>query len=134
MLVAIDALPVTTDPSAKKVILFLPENELHEIGLLFYQYLLKKKGFKTIYLGQSVPFEDLRAVGDVHKADYFIGAIVSTLTSIGLEDYILQLGNTFSTARIILTGAAVSEIDFEVPANISIVKNIKEFQTFLSNL
>ena len=40
-------------------VLFLPENELHEISLLFVNYQLINKGYRTIYLGSSVPYSDL---------------------------------------------------------------------------
>ena len=40
-------------------VLFLPEGEIHEIGLLFLNYYLKSKGNKVVYLGRDVPFEDL---------------------------------------------------------------------------
>jgi methanogenic corrinoid protein MtbC1 len=40
-------------------ILFLPEGELHEIGLFFLNYYLKLKGKKTIYLGRSIPSQNL---------------------------------------------------------------------------
>ena len=40
-------------------VLFLPENEFHDISLLFTNYLLKSKRFKTTYLGQNVPRESL---------------------------------------------------------------------------
>lgn len=57
LIVEIDRLP--TIQNTKKVILFLPEHENHEISLLFYHYQMKKKGFSTFYLGQSLPFESL---------------------------------------------------------------------------
>lgn len=43
----------------KVFILFLPENEIHDLGLLFAQYELMNKGYKTIYLGHSLPLDDL---------------------------------------------------------------------------
>ncbi len=51
---AIDALP---EPPAgdKPVVLFLPQHENHELGLLFACYYLKRKGVRTIYLGSNVP-------------------------------------------------------------------------------
>jgi len=45
IIVAIDALPIPTDPKAKKFLLFLPQNELHELSLLFGKYLIRKAGF-----------------------------------------------------------------------------------------
>ncbi|GAA4954828.1 MerR family transcriptional regulator [Algibacter agarivorans] len=46
-------------PSSKTFVLFLPENEIHDIGLLFINYQLRSKGYHTIFLGESVPMESL---------------------------------------------------------------------------
>jgi len=57
---------ISSDSSAsKKFILFLPEGELHELGLLFYSFMLKKSGHQVIYLGQSVPFHDLIEINEI---------------------------------------------------------------------
>ena len=47
------------DKGSQSALLFLPEHDWHEIGLLFYQYLLRSKGFHTVYLGQSLPYDSL---------------------------------------------------------------------------
>ncbi|AGC77525.1 DNA-binding transcriptional MerR regulator [Nonlabens dokdonensis] len=43
----------------KVYVLFLPENEMHDLGLLFLNYELLKKGCKTIYLGASMVLDAL---------------------------------------------------------------------------
>lgn len=43
----------------KVFILFMPENEMHDLGLLFLNYELLKKGCNTIYLGASMMLESL---------------------------------------------------------------------------
>ena len=40
-------------------VLFLPENEIHELGLLYVNYQLALNGYKTVYLGQTMPVESL---------------------------------------------------------------------------
>lgn len=40
-------------------VLYLPDNEIHDIGLNFIYYELLKRGYKTIYLGQSMPINSL---------------------------------------------------------------------------
>jgi len=45
--------------SRKKWVLFLPESEYHDIGLLFTYLILKIKNYEVIYLGQNVPRENL---------------------------------------------------------------------------
>lgn len=53
----IDQLPVSEN--GKTFLLFLPDGEWHEIGLLVAEYMLRSYGAKVINLGQSVPFEDI---------------------------------------------------------------------------
>ena len=60
ILINIDTIPKPfTKDENKTFVLFLPENEIHDIGLLFVNYELKSRGFKTIYLGESVPLNNL---------------------------------------------------------------------------
>ena len=40
-------------------VLYLPDNEIHELGLLYLNYEILDHGFKTIFLGQSVPTTSL---------------------------------------------------------------------------
>lgn len=64
--------PTHTD---KTFILFLPENEIHDIGLLYLNYEITLKGFKTIYLGQTVPIDSLKDLinycTNIHFVSYF---------------------------------------------------------------
>jgi len=46
----------------KTFILFLPQNEIHEIGLLYVNYEILLHGYKTIFLGPSIPISDLKEV------------------------------------------------------------------------
>src|SRR5690606_8960368 len=55
---AVDQLPKAPENS-KTALLFLPEGEYHELGLLFFNYLYKKRGVHTYYFGQSVPLENV---------------------------------------------------------------------------
>ena len=55
---AINNLP-ECDQNAKQIVLFLPENETHEIGLLLANYIFKSQNIRTIYFGQQVPISNL---------------------------------------------------------------------------
>ena len=44
---------------ARVFVLFLPEDEVHELGLLFMNYELQKRGYRTIYLSRSVPVDNI---------------------------------------------------------------------------
>jgi hypothetical protein len=72
---AIDSLPMPQSPDQTWV-LFLSEEEEHEIGLLFASYLLRSQGKKVIYLGQKVPYNNLidvvSACGATHVYTFFV--------------------------------------------------------------
>ncbi len=55
---AIDALP-PAEPGSESWLLFLPENEFHETGLLLASYLIKSAGKKVNYLGANLPFDSM---------------------------------------------------------------------------
>ncbi len=56
---SVDVLPVNSS-SKNHWLLFLPENEFHEIGLLFANYLVRNSGHRCTYLGANVPFDALK--------------------------------------------------------------------------
>lgn len=55
----IEKLDYTITKSKTTYVLFLPENEIHELGLMYLNYELALRGFSTIYLGQSLPVDNL---------------------------------------------------------------------------
>ena len=68
-LAAVDVLPSPYD-TKKSWLLFLPEDELHETGLLFANYKIRLANKKVIYLGANVPFQSLSdAINDINPAN-----------------------------------------------------------------
>ena len=55
----ISALPNVETSNEPVNVLFLPFGEIHDLGLFFLNYYLKLKGKKTVYLGKSIPFDNL---------------------------------------------------------------------------
>ena len=49
----------TNEVKEKVYILYLPYNEIHDIGLIFLHYNLLLNGYKSIYIGESIPIESL---------------------------------------------------------------------------
>ncbi len=71
LMAAIDGLP-SSNKRDKKFLLFLPENEWHEIGLLFSDYIIRAKGYSTIYLGQNVPTGNLPMALEKQKITHLL--------------------------------------------------------------
>ncbi|WP_152286392.1 MerR family transcriptional regulator [Flavicella marina] len=80
-----------SDPIDDKVyVLFLPWGEMHGIGLLFLDFVLKSKGFKTIYLGGGVPFPDLELINSKFESIHWICSFVIDKTQEEKDEFISQ--------------------------------------------
>jgi len=126
IIVAIDGVIPQENKNAKNIVLFLPENELHELSLLYYTYLLKRKGHSTTYLGQSVPYNDLKKVQEIRQPQVMLCVITQPIKK--LESYIKQLAADFSGVRLMLSGSQIVDSTMELPSNIVIFRDAKSLQ------
>lgn len=133
LIVAIDALPLITNPTAKKFLLFLPQEEFHEIGLLFSKYLLRKYGHKTMYLGQNLPAADAESVNDIFKANYVVTALTTSLKNGSVQKFINDLSGRFSKSKIIVSGFQVVGKALKPPSNVIVVKEFSEMAELAAN-
>ncbi len=132
LIVAIDG--QVQKQGGKKFLLFLPEGEHHEISILFASYLIKFKGHKVIYLGQSTPNEDLLSVYKLHQPEYLFTAITTSPSSEYIQDYIQALSERFTSAHILVTGYQVLGQDLSFPANVSQLSYIRDIKDLLEEL
>jgi len=131
LIVAIDRLNVEPHRDRKRFLLFLPEGELHEMGLLFYNYLIRKRGHEVIYFGQSVPLLDLAEASGVLQYDYLLTSIISIYNGKELVDYLYQLVSTFPQKSIYVTGNQVMKLSQSVPDKIKKIDSLDHFIRFL---
>lgn len=117
IIVSIASLPMP-GKKARKAMLFLPEGEVHEIGLLFFNYITRKRGISTLYLGQSVPYQDLQSVYKIHQPALIITSFISSPGPRHLEKYILQLSADFPQSLILASGLLVRNTAFTIPKNV----------------
>lgn len=126
MIVAIDGQVIKITSSSKKYVLYTPEGEMHEMGLLFANYILRARNNKVIYLGQSLPFAELEFVCELHKPDYIFTSITSTPGQDEVQGYIDRLGKTFPHIEIFMTGYQVVGQGLDTPDNVQIIPNVRQ--------
>jgi MerR family transcriptional regulator, light-induced transcriptional regulator len=131
LIASIDSLPLDLKPKRKRVILFLPENELHEIGLLYFQYLIKKLGHESIYLGQTTPLFSVVNVNSNWKADIIITGLMSGSPGLKKDDFLIQLSNTFQAQKILVAGGlAETAVIIKLP-NVFPLISSEDLKSFL---
>jgi methanogenic corrinoid protein MtbC1 len=132
IIVAIDGQVIKYSPNSKKFILYLPEGELHEMGLLFASYIIRSRNHKVFYLGQTLPFSELIFSYDVHKPDYIFTAITSVPANDEIQPYVDRLSQQFPDTKILLTGYQVVGQDIQLGSNCTIINKISDLIDILS--
>ena len=114
----------------KIFVLYLPPNEIHELGLMYLNYELLFHGYKTIYLGESVPTSSLKDVYKYFENITFVSYLTVEPNKDHIKDYIDSLKKEIlidSNTKLWLIGKMVEEIDTNMlNENITVYKSIKE--------
>ena len=84
-----------------------------------------------VYLGQSLPFQDLCGAYDIHKPHYIFSIITSTPSHHEVQPYVDKLAARFPQAQILLTGYQVVAQDINIPDNVTILKSIGDMIDFI---
>jgi len=109
----IERLQMASPTNYEKVfVLYLPLNEIHELGLLYMHYELLLHGYQSIYLGQSVPVGNLRDVLKVYDNCCFLSYLTVEPSKISVDEYIEIVNNEVldnSLSELWLLGIKVSE-------------------------
>ncbi len=102
--------PTKTD---KVFVLYLPENEIHELGLMYLNYEMLSKGYKTIYLGESVPVDSLIIMNDYFDNIVYVSYLTVEPTKDAINNYIDEITTKIinSNSQIWLLGRMVQFID-----------------------
>lgn len=130
LLVEIDKIPLPTD-SKNQVVLFLPEDETHEIGLLFSNYLLRKANIKTIYLGQQVPIINLVALINKTEIKKAFGFVLFSPGKEKLLKIIKTLSSECSNTDFYWSGSIIVENTIKNFDNQYIISSIEDFKNTL---
>ena len=83
----------------KTYVLFLPENEIHELGLLYLNYELVLRGFHTVYLGQSLPLSNLNYFLESEREICFITSLTIQPYDDKIEGYFKEINEIMGTTK-----------------------------------
>ena len=102
--------PTRTD---KVFVLYLPENEIHELGLMYLNYEILLNGYKTIYLGESVPVDSLMDMKKYFDNIVYVSYLTVEPTKDAVNDYMNELTTKIINAnsQVWLLGRMVEFID-----------------------
>lgn len=120
--------------SNKTILLFLPETEYHEIGLLFMYFLLKNRGINVIYLGSSVPLADVGFVVKVKKPDYLYCHITRPATSFNFDKFMANISKNLADTPCIISGRLTQNYEKKLLPPVVFKRSISEVMEFITTL
>lgn len=132
LIVAIDGLIPQMNEKTKTFLLYLPEGEYHELGLLFSYYLIKKNGHKVVYLGSSVPYKGVIETWNVKKIDYLLTSFITSSTQDLIQEYIKTLSVDLPNTAILISGMQTQMTDLTLPKNVTLLKSAQELKKLIS--
>jgi hypothetical protein len=130
-LLNIEYIQSEVQPSNNKTFaLFLPENEIHELGLLFLNYEIVRNGYKVIYLGQSIQLESLKYLSLNHPDISFVTYTTVQPDIDDLQEYFEDFDKLFGKDNFLLyvLGNRVRHVDESaLPESVRTMLSIREF-------
>lgn len=101
-------------PKSKTFVLFLPENEIHDIGLLFINYQLRSKGYHTIFLGESVPMNSLVGLLEFFDDITFVSYFTVYPEVENIQNYINKFNELLlknGSSDLMILGSKLASVD-----------------------
>lgn len=132
--VVIDSLEVKLIEPKVKFLLFLPEGELHELGLLYANYLIRSTGFGTYYLGQNVNIKHVEKLIKISNAEHVIVSSITQKLSAELFSSIRRSIRKGNNTKWILAGNySIGSISLKHP-NIKYLYSMQDLKIYLENV
>jgi len=133
LIVGIDKI-VIDDKTNKSALLFLPEGEFHELGLLFVCYLLKRKGIYPFYLGANMPIKDVQYLVDFKKPDFIYSHLTSVGKNFSFDKFLLEIKQRINNTPVVLSGLLANTYEKKIPQHIQFKKTLAEVMDFVAEL
>lgn len=131
LITATDQQPFVKKPK-QKWLLFLPEGEMHEIGLLLANYMIRHRKQQTIYLGQNVPIEDIVQVCEQYKPEFILTFITAPKTPDELLSLFKYITKASKSSKLCVSGSRY-HFDFKLPSYVQYLSSVTDLIELLRN-
>lgn len=128
---AIDRIKHCSKEDCTSFVIYLPENETHELSLLYIHYLLKVKGIEVINLGVDVPLVDVVDTCNIKKPTFVFTMINESYAHGTLQGYIDDLLNYITNSQIVISGYQTVANRLESHERLLNLNSIKEIKDLI---
>ena len=118
----------------QSILLFLPEGEHHELGLLYMYYMLKIRGIKVIYLGSNVPLADIKFLSELKKPAFLYTHLTSVANNFNFEKFLNNVALKIPSIPMVISGQLVQTYKKKLPENVRFMNSLNEVMGFIASL
>jgi DNA-binding transcriptional MerR regulator len=116
------------------VLLFLPEGEYHELGLIYVHYLLRTRGARVLYLGADTTLTDVEFVVKHKRPDLLYTHLTSVTGNFSLERFMFQLSQRLPDIPLVISGQVVYGYAKKAPKGVNFKRSLPEVLDFVESL
>lgn len=130
---SVDGTKNRTKKSNKRVLLFCPENEHHELPLLFLHYILKSNGAEVVYLGVDTSLEILTYTFQKMKPQYVFSYLITNFAKLDINQYVDRISEITKGTELICAGPGFKGVDL-VNKHITLFKNFEQLVSYTESI
>ena len=106
---------LTLSVTKPEIMLICPEGEFHELPLLFINYLLRKNGWSTVYLGTNIQTKEVVQVAALPDIKFLYIHLITNFTGLELDDYYENICPTLPDKMIYVSGEGLKVMQRKFP-------------------
>lgn len=135
LIVSINSLDGTLESTRKPFLVFLPQDEIHELGILFYTYLIRKQGYRVIYLGQSTPLSCVHHVAESQQPGAVLTSLITARPEGWIPEFLQSFCDTLPAEHILITGPQVflHETEASRYPKLKLLRGAEELKSWLQH-
>lgn len=127
LLLMIDAIPRKKQVDSKRILLFTPKSEFHEIPLLFCHFQLKMAKINVVYAGVNKSIGDIRDILDIHPCSHILTYMITSFLETDQTHFLETLSSTFPQHKIWAGGPSFQGVNVN-KENITHLKSIEDLE------
>lgn len=133
-IVAIDKIRQREYKSISKFLIFLPENESHELSLLFLHYILASSGFRVLNLGIQVSIYDVIDAYHIYRPSHIFSLFNDSFAETPLQPYLDELINNCPDSHLLISGFQTASQKVKLPPKSKVLHSITQVKDYIKTI
>ncbi|HEX2607034.1 MAG TPA: B12-binding domain-containing protein, partial [Flavisolibacter sp.] len=115
------------------ILLCAPKGEFHELPLLYLNYLFRKKGWGTLYMGTNISIKELELLSEIKSIRYLYLHLITNFTGQDTDDYLETICRKFPDLKIVASGGGIQQAQRNF-VNLQLLHSDQQIYTFIESI